>query len=386
MQRSPVGPPERTRVGRVGERLVVWRQAPAERAEGPAERVGPPVERVPRRGQDACEVLALGELAVHELDVAHERSVVGRSGACGGKQQQAGLELDDGALAARREDRRPVRRLLPERLHPLGDPARVAAWHGDALRGAPHLGAGQDLIESAEVVDAAAEHAARDVDEPGLDQERRQPASEALDDRVRARAVSLGEAPDGGFQGRREVFAQDRAAVGARRPDASACRSSSTISMAPSPAVVSVVLASGLPAASVTCTLRRLGSASVRSRSAPRITKAKRPSASARVRRASALRPSPVSSTLALPKLAGIRDDKPTISKLRNGPERNTWGSATLNGVTVRAGNALSLGVVAPARCARRSRSRSRSGGHSRRASRVHAIETRPGPCNSARA
>ena len=64
-----------------------------------------------------------------------------------------------------------------------------------------------------EVVDAAAEYAERNVDEPGLDEERRQPASQALDDRTCARAVSLGEAPDGGLQGRREVFAQDGAAV-----------------------------------------------------------------------------------------------------------------------------------------------------------------------------
>ena len=163
-------------------------------------------------------MLALGELAVHELDVAHERSVVGRSGAGGGEEEQAGLELDDGPPRPGGRTVVPVRCLLPQRLHPIGDPARVAAWHGDALRGAPHLGARQNLIESAEVVDAAAEHAARDVDEPGLDEERRQPARQALDDRVRTRAVSLGEAADGGVQRRRKVFAQDGAAVG--RPQA----------------------------------------------------------------------------------------------------------------------------------------------------------------------
>ena len=159
-------------------------------------------------------MLALGELAVHELDVAHERSVVGRSGAGGGEEKQAGLELDDGASRLGRRTVVLVRRLRPERLHPLGDPARVAARHGDTLRGAPHLGASQDLIESMEVVDAAAEYAERNVDEPGLDEERGQPASQALDDPARARAVSLGEAADGGLQGRRKVFTQDGAAVG----------------------------------------------------------------------------------------------------------------------------------------------------------------------------
>ena len=273
-------------------------------------------------------MLALGELAVHELDVAHERSVVGRSGAGGGEEEQAGLELDDGPPRPGGRTVVPVRCLLPQRLHPIGDPARVAAWHGDALRGAPHLSARQNLIESAEVVDAAAEHAARDVDEPGLDEERRQPARQALDDRVRTRAVSLGEAADGGVQRRRKVFAQDGAAVG--RPQAG-CLGLPFVEHDLNGAVaggVSVALASGLPAASVTCTLRCLGCASARSISAPRIAKAKRPSASARVRRASTLRPSPVSSTLALPNLWPVFvTTHPSISKLRMGPAPNcAWG------------------------------------------------------------